>query len=140
MTNLGSLHYFLGVEAHHCSVGELLSQTNYVDGFLWKFDLVKVKFVSIPLVSKTLLSTSEGEALTSPTLYQQMIGALQYVSMTRPKINFAMNLVSQFMHEPRLPHLPAVKRMCQYLAGIFTHGLLLEQCSPTSLIAYAYAD
>ena len=111
MKDLGPLHYFLGIEAHHRSNGTLLSQVKYVDSLLRKFDLVKVKHVSTPLASKTLLSANDGEVLASPTLYRQMVGALQYVFMTRPDISFAVNLVSQFMHQPRLPHLQAVKHI-----------------------------
>ncbi|XP_030461333.2 uncharacterized mitochondrial protein AtMg00810-like [Syzygium oleosum] len=140
MKDLGPLHYFLGIEAHHRSDGTLLSQAKYVDSLLRKFDLVKVKPVSTPLASKTLLSANDGEVLASPTLYRQMVGALQYVSMIRPDISFAVNLVSQFMHQPRLPHLQAVKRIYRYLAGTSTHGLLIERGSPTSLTAYADAD
>lgn len=69
-----------------------------------------------------------------------MVGTLPYVSMTRPDISFAVNLISQFMHQPKLPHLQAVKRIYRYLAGTSTHGLVIERCSPTALTAYANAD
>ncbi|XP_030443778.1 uncharacterized mitochondrial protein AtMg00810-like [Syzygium oleosum] len=106
MKDLGPLYYFLGIKAHHRSDGTFLSQAKYVDSPLRKFDLVKIKLVSTPLGSKTLLSTNDGEVLASPTLYRQMV----------------------------------IKRIYRYLAGTSTHGLLIEQCSPTSLTAYGDAD
>lgn len=67
-----------------------------------------------------------------------MVGGLQYVTMTRPDISFTVILVSQYMHQPRLPHLQAVKHIFRYLADIIRHGMLLRKSS--SLDLYAYSD
>jgi hypothetical protein len=37
-------------------------------------------------------------------LFRSIVGVLQYVTITRPDIAFAINLVSQFMHCPTLLH------------------------------------
>lgn len=89
----------------------LLSQAIHADGLLHKFDLVKVKLVSTPLTLKTLLLANDGELLASPKLYQQIIDALKQLSMTRPNISFAVNLVSKHMHQSRLSRFQAVKRI-----------------------------
>lgn len=44
-----------------------------------------------------------------------MVGALQYLTMTRPDIAYAVNIVSQFMHAPRTTHMHCVKRIFRYL-------------------------
>jgi len=50
MKDLVPLHYFLGIEAYHYSDGTLLSQPKHVNEFLRKFDHVKVKSLSTPLI------------------------------------------------------------------------------------------
>lgn len=49
--------------------------------------------------------------------YRSLVGALQYVSMTRPGIAYNVNIVSQFMHCSLDTHFKAVKRIIRYLKG-----------------------
>ena len=44
------------------------------------------------------------------------------------------------MHDPRAPHLQAVKRILRYLNGTLDHGLRLGPTSPASLVVYTDAD
>jgi hypothetical protein len=72
----------------------------------------------------TPLSTSEKLSLTSgtqlgveySTKYRSMAGALQYLTLTRPDICFAVNKVCQFLHAPTTVHWSAVKRTYEVLA------------------------
>lgn len=66
-----------------------------------------------------------------------MIGALQYVTMTRPAISFDVDQVSQFMHQP---HFHAAKRIFPYLADTTSHGPMMEKQSRTELHAYTDVD
>ncbi|CAH9082167.1 unnamed protein product [Cuscuta epithymum] len=90
-----------------------------------RFHLHTLKPVRTPLPTRTKLSHTDGELLADPTEYRSMVGALQYLTMTRPDITFDVQLVSQFMHAPRTSHLLAVKRIFRYLQGTIGHGLLL---------------
>lgn len=49
------------------------------------------------------------------TLYRSIVGALQYATITRPKISYTVNRVCQFMHSPTDTHWKAVKRILRYL-------------------------
>ncbi|CAH9107803.1 unnamed protein product [Cuscuta epithymum] len=70
-----------------------------------------------------------------------MVGALQYLTITRPDITYVVHLVSQFMHAPRTTHLAAVKRIYRYLQGTLTHGLWLRSGQKISVVvAYSDAD
>ena len=42
------------------------------------------------------LSHLDGEPLLDATLYRSMVGALQYLTLTRPDISFAVNKACQF--------------------------------------------
>ena len=44
------------------------------------------------------LSLYEGDPLPDPTSYRSIVGALQYCTITRPDLSFAVNQVCQFMH------------------------------------------
>ena len=44
------------------------------------------------------------------------------------------------MHDPREPHLTAVKRILRYLSGTIEHGLQLHRSSTSALTAYTDAD
>lgn len=58
----------------------------------------------------TLLSTGhkltkhEREAFPDATLYRSVVGALQYATLTRLELAFAVNKLSQFMASPRFHH------------------------------------
>lgn len=92
--DLGNLLYFLCIEAQFHHVGLFLSQYKYLDELLRWFDMTTAKPVWKLIYSKQYLSTHDSEFLSKCTLYQQMIGALQYVTMTRPDISFDANMVS----------------------------------------------
>jgi hypothetical protein len=42
------------------------------------------------------MSKLEGTPLSDPTLYRTIVGMLQYATITRPDLTFAVNKVSQF--------------------------------------------
>ncbi|CAH9084056.1 unnamed protein product [Cuscuta europaea] len=141
MKDLDNLHYFLGIEATRTSKGLFLSQQKCVTDLLARFHLHTVKSVRTPLASRTTLTLTDGEPLTDATEYHSMVGALQYLTLTRPDITFAVHLVSQFIHAPRSTHLLAVKRIFRYLQGTRDHGLWLQtSATPTCVLAYYDAD
>ena len=66
------------------------------------------------------LSKDDGDLLPYPHTYTCLMGSLVYLTITRPDISYAVNLVSQFMTSPRHLHLTAVKRGIRYLLGTVT--------------------
>ena len=58
-----------------------------------------------------------------------MVGALQYVTLTGPGINFAVHKVCQFIAQPLESHWAVVKRILRYLKGTLSHGLHLKPAS-----------
>lgn len=55
--------------------------------------------------------------------YRSRVGALHYLTFTRPDIAYAVSRVSQFMHSPNIAHLTVVKRIFRYLRGSLDLGL-----------------
>ncbi|XP_019228021.1 PREDICTED: uncharacterized protein LOC109209247 [Nicotiana attenuata] len=141
MKDLGNLHYFLGIQAVRTSHSLHLSQQKYISDLFLKFHMHTCKPVRTPIASRTSISLMDGELLSDPSEYRSMVGAFQYLTMTRPDIAYVVNVVSQFMHAPRTTHMHCVKRIFRYLQGTLTYGLTLRALCLTSIvIAYSDAD
>ncbi|GJX45488.1 ribonuclease H-like domain-containing protein [Tanacetum coccineum] len=52
----------------------------------------------------------EGSPVTDPTLYRSLAGSLQYLTFTRPNLSYVVQQLCLYMHDPREPHLNAMKR------------------------------
>jgi hypothetical protein len=138
--DLGNLNFFLGVEVIRQAKGLLLSQQRYISDLLHRTKMTHAKPVHSPMSSSTSLSKFRGPSFSDKTLYRSIVGALQYLSFTRPDIAFAVNKVAQFMHDPRNDHWSAVKRILRYLKHSITYGLFISKCSSMHLSAFSDAD
>ncbi|XP_020095068.1 uncharacterized protein LOC109714767 [Ananas comosus] len=98
------------------------------------------KPVSTPLSPTSRLSSHEGHLLEDPYTYRQIVGALQYLTFTRPDVSYAVNSVAQYLHAPHEPHMQAVKCILRYIRGALTYGLPISHCDSPSLVAFADAD
>ncbi|KAL5713883.1 Beta-galactosidase 8 [Ranunculus cassubicifolius] len=139
LKNLGPIHFFLGLEVKRNSTTLLLHQTKYVLDLLSKHNMLLAKPASTPMSTSIKLDNESGDPLEDPTPYRSLVGALQYLTWTRPDISFSVNQVCQYLHAPRTPHLTAAKRILRYLKGTVNHGLSFTQ-NPSTLIAYSDAD
>lgn len=134
------LHYFLGIEATRTKHGLHLMQRKYIMDLLAKNNMLDTKPVSTPLPSTHKLTLHGGDKLDDVTQYRSVVGSLQYLAFTRPDISYAVNRLSQFMHQPTIDHWQAAKRVLRYLAGTITHGIFLHADSPLTLHAFSDAD
>lgn len=103
--------------------------------------MLDCKPLSTPMVSTSGLSRSDGIPLPDPTLYRAAVGALQYLSLTRPELGFLVNKVCQLMSAHLDTHWEAVKRILRYLKGTIQFGHHLKPASPSSpLSLHWYSD
>lgn len=111
LKDLGDLHYFLGIEVKHSPGQLLLTQERYANDVLNRVNMSNCKPLDTPLPSSEKLSVLDGDRLgpIDATQYKSVVGALQYLTLTRPDICFAVNKVCQFLHCPRIVHWAAVK-------------------------------
>ena len=142
LKDLGSLHYFLGIEVKPVSNGIVLSQGKYLLDLLKRVDMKGCKPVTTPLSVSEKLSLYDGDALggEDSTRYRSIVGALQYLTLTRPDISFSVNKVCQFLHAPTSVHFTAVKRILRYLQATHSHGLKLGKSDSMLVSAYLDAD
>ncbi|GJR50213.1 ribonuclease H-like domain-containing protein [Tanacetum coccineum] len=110
MTDLGPLNYFLGISATRTTSGIFLSQTKYATEILERAQMLNCNPCRTPVDTEKKLGP-EGSPVTDPTLYRSLAGALQYLTFTRPDLSYAVQQLCLFMHDPREPHLNAMKRV-----------------------------
>ena len=125
LKDLGSLHYLLGIEVLADSEGLLLTQSKYAKELIHKVGLANCTAVPTPMILSEKLTAAVGESLdaAASTCYRSIVGGLQYLTLTRPDIAFAVNKVCQFLHSPTSDHFTAVKRIQRYISGTIDFGL-----------------
>ena len=104
LKDMGLLHFFLGIEVVPTQAGLFLSQHKYVRDLLSKTNMSAAKDVSTPLSTSQSLKLVDGTAPVDSSDFHWIIESLQYLSLIRPDISFAVNKLSQFMHKPTQTH------------------------------------
>ncbi|GAA0159774.1 transmembrane signal receptor [Lithospermum erythrorhizon] len=144
--DLGDFKFFLGIEAVKQSNGALLlSQKQYMIDLLKKANMLNCKPVSTPMSTST--STDEASLAdlsfstsVDPTLYRQLVGSLQYLTLTRPDLSYAVNRVCQHMHAPTAEHFGLVKRILRYVKSTIELDLLITPSRDFTIQAFSDAD
>ncbi|XP_010246528.1 PREDICTED: uncharacterized protein LOC104589789 [Nelumbo nucifera] len=104
LKDLGLLHYVLGIEARFTANCLVLFQEWYILDLFTRTKLDGAKPVSSPMVASSKLSCDFGTPLSDPSEYRSIVGALQYVTIMRSDISFAVNKFCQFIHSPTDEH------------------------------------
>jgi hypothetical protein len=86
LKDLGQLHYFLGLQVTRTSAGLHLNQAKYASDLLKKHNMMDSKPAKTPSCPNTRLSLHEGDPLPDPHAYRSLVGALHYLTFTRPDI------------------------------------------------------
>jgi hypothetical protein len=60
-------------------------------------------------------SASDGKPFDDPTFYWSIAGALQYLTLTRPELAYAVQQACLHMHAPRNVHWALIKRILRYV-------------------------
>ncbi|XP_068329800.1 uncharacterized mitochondrial protein AtMg00810-like [Pyrus communis] len=139
MKNLGQLNYFLGLQISYTTGGLFVSQTKYITELVAKVDFQDCKSCATPCLPYHRLLKNDGKPFHNPEQYIGIVGALQYLTFTRPDIAFSVNQACQFMHNPMESHVIAVKQIIRYLKGTSNFGIQFRP-GPIHLQFYSDAD
>ncbi|GKE52829.1 ribonuclease H-like domain-containing protein, partial [Tanacetum coccineum] len=95
MTDLGVLNYFLGISAVRQSTVDTESKLG-----------------------------PDGVPVQDPTLYRSLAGGtpVSHIYMHDPDLSYAVQQICLYMHDPREPHLAALKLILQYVHGSLDFG------------------
>jgi hypothetical protein len=148
VTDLGELHWLLGIEVTHNRDNRILSlsQTAYLDSIICRFNFEELKPVSNPMEPSTKHHSSQSPstgakyAAMKHITYHEAVGSLMYAFLgTHPNISYAVTTVSRFSSNPGQAHWDAVRCIYHYLLG--TMSLKLNYGGMESgLTGYADAD
>ena len=140
MTDLGLLHYFLGLQISHMADGMFLSQPKYAIDLLDRFHMSDCKSAPMPFQSGVKLTIECTTPLVDATLYRQLVGSLIYLTHTRPNLSFAISLVFWFMQKPHESHWQVTKRILRYLQVTLHYGVFYLSSTTVSLSGYIDSD
>lgn len=75
--------------------------------------------------------------LDDSTHYRSLVGALQFLTITRPDLSFTVNLVSQYLQAPTIDHFQAVKHILCYVKSTSAYDLSFSRGSQFLLVDYS---
>jgi hypothetical protein len=101
MTDLSTLHCFLGLQVLPLCDGFFISQSKYVMDLLTCFEMANCKPRATPFQSRLKLTKNCQTPKIDATLYRQLVSSLIYLTHSRPAISFIVIVVFQFMKDPR---------------------------------------
>ena len=129
MKDMGPLSYSLGIQAQFTPTGLFLNQAKYATDLLQAAGMLDCAPMPTPLPLQLDRVPHQDEAFSNPTYFQSLAGKLQYLTLTRPDIQFAVNMVCQKMHLPSVADFNLLKRVLRYLKGTIEMGVQLESDS-----------
>lgn len=78
--------------------------------------------------------------IQTAALNTSVVGALQYLTLTRPDLSFSVNKVCQYLYDPTSVHWTTVKWILRYVKGTIGVGVKINQSSSTLLSLFSDAD
>ncbi|KAK3002997.1 hypothetical protein RJ639_019416 [Escallonia herrerae] len=136
----GEIGCFLGLEIEKSDQWYFVSQRAYAKSLLERFSMRELKEKATPMEPNLKLKKDKGKPLKDARKFRQIVGSLIYQTITRPEISYSVSVVSQFMQNPRTPHLEAGRRILHNVKGILDYGLLYKRCDNFLLSGFTDAD
>ncbi|GJU34965.1 retrovirus-related pol polyprotein from transposon TNT 1-94 [Tanacetum coccineum] len=102
---MGEMTFFLGVQVNRSPYGIFINQSNYVLEILKKYGMEICDPVGTPIEIKDKLDLDQNGSPVDATKYRSMIGALMYLTSSRPDIVHATCLCARYQAKPTEKHL-----------------------------------
>jgi hypothetical protein len=140
MSDLGLLHYYLGLEVTQSEAGITVCQSAYAAKILESAGLAGCHPSHTPMEPRLKLSKQSAAPRVDPTMYRSIVGSLRYLVNSRPDLAYSVGYVSRFMEAPTTEHLAAVKRVLRYVAGTLQFGCCYRRKQEAQLVGYSDSD
>ncbi|PKU78369.1 Retrovirus-related Pol polyprotein from transposon TNT 1-94 [Dendrobium catenatum] len=139
LKDLGLANQFLGISIHYANNSYFLSQKSYALSILQQVEMEDCKGLANPTCTKIPSEITTDVLLSNPATFRRITGSLQYLTLTRPDIAFAVNVISQNMHNPLNTHCFLLKRILRYIRGTLDFGIPVTK-SDLKLRSFSDAD
>ena len=141
-TDLGPLHYYLGLQIFRTQDTISISQKSYLEKVLKQFNMDSCKSVSTPLERKLDLETIKNGKQDETYPCRQAIGCLMYAMIcTRPDLCYTVSLLSRVQAYSTKELWILIKRVLRYIKGTLDVKLTYTKTSAKiPLIGYVDAN
>ncbi|GJU70685.1 retrovirus-related pol polyprotein from transposon TNT 1-94 [Tanacetum coccineum] len=139
MSMMGELKFFLGIQIHQSPRGIFINQAKYAQEILKKHGMTSCDSIGTPMATKHLDADLSGTPVDQ-TKYRSMVGALMYLTASRPDIVHATCYCARYQAKPTEKHLTAVKRIFRYLKDSINMGLWYPKDTGFELTAFLDSD
>ncbi|XP_019259153.1 PREDICTED: uncharacterized protein LOC109237313 [Nicotiana attenuata] len=152
INDLGELKFFLGIEFVRSNKSIFMCQKKYALELVAEAGLGGAKPAGIPLeLNQELTSvkydecvkhkeSSEDKQVEDPSSYQRLVRRLLYLTMTRHDIDFAVQVLSQCVHCPKVSHMESTLRVVRRIKEAPGLGLIMPTRDTEQLTAYCDSD
>nr|GEV18057.1 hypothetical protein [Tanacetum cinerariifolium] len=140
MSMMGEMTFFFGLQVNQSPCGIFINQSNYVLEILKKYGMESCDPVGTPMEIKDKLDLDQNGTPVDATKYCSMIGALMFLTSSKPDIVHATCLCARYQAKPTEKHLKEVKRIFCYLRGTVNTGLWYTKDSGFELTRFSDAD
>lgn len=121
LKQLGSMQYFLGIEAHLDSTRLYLSQSKYPANLLSRLNMIAPNPCSTFESSSQVLFKHYSVIVETPFLFRSVIGFSNTAQLRTVELHF--NKLSQFRQSLTNIYWLDCKRVVRYLKGTISHGI-----------------
>ena len=137
---IGELSYFLGLQVSQTTIGMFIFQAKHLKYVLKRYGMEDCAPMNTPMTIDYKLSKDDESPSIDETLYRSIIGALLYLTATRPNIMQAEGMVGRFQSAPKQSHLLVVKIILRYLKGNPDFGLWYPKSTTLTVTTYTDVD
>ncbi|XP_018625397.1 uncharacterized mitochondrial protein AtMg00810-like [Nicotiana tomentosiformis] len=148
--DLGELKFFLGIEFARSKEGIRMNQRMYGMELISESGLGGAKPVGTPLemnqkqtsteYDSWMKTNAEDEIFRDPSSFQRLVGRLLYLTMTKPDLSFTVQVLSQFVHCPKVSHMKVTLRVVRYIKAELGLGLFMPANNTNKLTTYCDSD
>ena len=92
------------------------------------------------MIPNSHLTKNDGEPFEDPEKYRRLVGRLNYLTLTRPDIAYAVSIISQFMAAPTVNHWAALEQILCYLKGAPGRGIVYKDHGHFNIECFTDAD
>nr|GEW21950.1 hypothetical protein [Tanacetum cinerariifolium] len=128
-----------GIQIHQSPYGIFINQAKYAQEILIKHGMTSCDSIGTPMATKHLDADLSGTPVDQMK-YRSMVGALMYLTASRPDIIHATCYCARYQAKPTEKHLTAVKRIFRYLKDTIHMGLWYPKDTGFELTAFLDSD